>query len=375
MNIRLTGPALEKALADKLLEILESVPWLRGKAKVEQNPAPQQRVYDILASIPLSDGSRAEWWVECRAEPRPSQFPTWSIPHDLGPEGRRATRIPTLGAPYITPNMARVCQDKHWDWFDLAGNCYLSVANGIHLERSGNDSVVDPPKPKANLGTREASRVIRAILNPAHAGERWTQRELEGHFVDLKPKIPEPSLSLINKVVQHLRDEAYIEICPDGGFILKKPLELLDAWRDAYRFDRHVRRSYFTLLQGPELARGLARLDAFAGGRAVLASFSAASRQAPNVRQPRHWFFVAADLEDEFARCLQAKPVDSGENLVVLIPDDEGVFYEQEAVGDGLACTHPVQTYVDVFHSGGRGHEAAEALLEYKLKPAWHDLL
>jgi rhodanese-related sulfurtransferase len=68
--------------------------------------------------------------------------------------------------------------------------------------------------------------------------------------------------------------------------------------------------------------------------------------------------------------------VESGENLVVLIPDDDGVFY----LGDGgmlsdnrLACTNEVQTYVDLCHCGGRGAEAAEALLEQRLKPAWKE--
>ncbi len=36
-----------------------------------------------------------------------------------------------------------------------------------------------------------------------------------------------------------------------------------------------------------------------------------------------------------------------------------------------LSCTNPVQTYVDFFHCGGRGEEAAEALLEQNLKRAW----
>lgn len=36
-----------------------------------------------------------------------------------------------------------------------------------------------------------------------------------------------------------------------------------------------------------------------------------------------------------------------------------------------MACTNPVQTYVDLSRCGGRGEEAAEALLEQKLKPAW----
>lgn len=367
---RLTGYALEKALMEKFREILGSISWLKGWS-VERNLADADRVYDIIATVGLPNGKRVEWWVECKAEPRPSQFPYWTIPHEQGPEGRRTTRVPTLGAPYITPNMARVCQDHHWDWFDLAGNCYLSVPEGIHLERSGNEPVIARPRPSANLGTPEASRVIRALLIPENAGQRWTQREMETHFGGRVPRVPEPSLALVNKVVQHLREEAFIEPMPEGGFRLKKPVELLEAWRDAYRFNRHQRRSYFTLLQGTRLDQALRKFDAVAGGRGVFASFTAAEHQAPHVRQPKKWFFVAEDLEDEFVRCAEAKRVDSGENLAVLIPDDDGVFYGQESEGQALACTNPVQTYVDLFNSGSRGQEAAEAILEQNLKPAW----
>ena len=45
---------------------------------------------------------------------------------------------------------------------------------------------------------------------------------------------------------------------------------------------------------------------------------------------------------------------------------------EKAACGERrLSCTNPVQTYVDLFHCGGRGEEAAEALLEQNLKRAW----
>jgi len=41
-------------------------------------------------------------------------------------------------------------------------------------------------------------------------------------------------------------------------------------------------------------------------------------------------------------------------------------------MGEGrMGCTNAVQTYVDVWHCGGRGEEAAEALLEQRLKPEW----
>jgi hypothetical protein len=176
---------------------------------------------------------------------------------------------------------------------------------------------------------------------------------------------------LVNKVVRHLREEAFIEELADGGFKLRDPLGLLTAWREAYRFDRHQRRSYFTLLQGRRLQEKLESLESITGGHAAYAVFSAAEFQAPHVRQPKTWLFVGAEWEDEFREAVEAKPVDSGENLVVLIPDDDGVFYLQEGEAGRLASTNPVQTYVDLSNCGGRGEEAAEALLEQNLKRAW----
>jgi hypothetical protein len=197
---------------------------------------------------------------------------------------------------------------------------------------------------------------------------------MEAHFGQLPKPIPEPSLGLVNKVVQHLRDEAFIEALPQGGFALRDPLKLLFAWREAYRFDRHERRSYFTLLRGMQLREALYKLDVVAGGFAAYATFSAAEFQAPHVRQPKTWIYVRRDYVPQFEKLTEAKLVDSGENVVVLIPDDEGVFYMGEGgyVGERrMPCTNPVQTYIDLFHCGGRGNEAAEALLEQTLKPEW----
>ncbi len=89
------------------------------------------------------------------------------------------------------------------------------------------------------------------------------------------------------------------------------------------------------------------------------------------MRKPKTWLFVGAEWEGEFRNVAEAKPVDSGENLVVRIPHDDGVFYLREAATGRLSSTNPVQTYVDLCHCGGRGEEAAEALLEQNLKRAW----
>jgi hypothetical protein len=183
----------------------------------------------------------------------------------------------------------------------------------------------------------------------------------------------------VNKVVRYLRDEAFIDASPGGGFRLRDPVKLLLAWRDTYRFDRHERGRYFTLLQGRKLQDAFYRLGLYAGGFAAYASFSAAGFQAPHVRQPKTWLYVGAEHVTRLEELVGARQAESGENLVVSIPDDAGVLYLADGGSLGeprLACTNPVQTYVDLWYSGGRGQEAAEALLEQRLKPAWavHDL-
>lgn len=355
---------LEKRLAAKLRELLTAVPWLHGW-HVLQNPAAYRRAFDILASVPLPNGNSAELWVDCRNLPRPSLFPYVTAMNEFDARGKRTTRVRVLAAPFITARMAELCLKHGWSWFDLAGNCRINVPNGFYIERTGNDPVHRPPRPAANLGTAESARVLRALLVPKNAGTRWTQRSLQQGCE------PGVSIGLVNKVVHYLREQAFLMEDEHGGFHLHDPVGLLAAWKAAYRFDSHQRSGYFTLKQGRALREALGEFGLIAGGHVVYAAFSAAEIQAPHVRQAKVWLFVGAEWEEKFAQALDAKPVDSGENLVVLLPVDDGVFFGREGKGGGLACTSPVQTYVDLSRCGGRGEEAAEALLEHNLKPAW----
>ena len=86
---------------------------------------------------------------------------------------------------------------------------------------------------------------------------------------------------------------------------------------------------------------------------------------------------MRADHLEDFVRVAEAKPVETGENLVLLLPGDPGVFQSFEpstAEGGGdIGCTDPVQTYVDLHKLGGRGEEAAQAILEQRLLKAWQE--
>ena len=367
MNSRsLSGVALEKALAAKLEALLRGVAWLRGW-QVQHVGGAAEAEFDLLATLPLPGGGKAALCVECKRELRPSAF-RMVADKTFSAAGRPKVVVPVLALPWVSPRMAELCAEHGWSWFDLAGNHRLDVPGLLHLQHTGNEPVHARPRPTANLSTPEAGRVIRALLLPDHAGRRWTQREMQKHCQ------PNVSLGMVNKVVRHLRDEAFIETSEDGGFRLRDPLKLLFAWRDAYRFDRHERRGYFTLSQGKKLRDALALLDMRTGGFAAYAAFSAADFQAPHVRQPKTWLYVREQDISLFEELAEAKGVDSGENLVALIPDDDGVFYlgDGGTMGDNrMRCTNVVQTYVDLYYCGGRGEEAAEALLNQRLKPEW----
>ncbi len=69
----LTGAALEKALAQRLRELLSGVAWLKGW-KVASEPVASDHGCDFKAALPLRGGKTAELWVVRKANPRPDQI-------------------------------------------------------------------------------------------------------------------------------------------------------------------------------------------------------------------------------------------------------------------------------------------------------------
>lgn len=356
-----TNTTLEGSLTRKLEELLRDVQWLRGW-KIESLNKGTDTGFDIRVNIPLSTGGKAILCVECKKEMRPSVF-RMRVEKSFPTKGKTKVIVPVLALPWVSPRVAELCEEHGWSWYDLTGNYRLDIPGILHVRHTGNKPSQKQPSATVNLGTPEAGRVIRVLLASLNAGRIWTQRDIQKHCQ------PTVSIGLVNKVVRYLRDEAFIH--GERGFQLRDPVPLLLAWRDAYRFGRHERRNYFSLLQGGKLHAALEMFGGFTRGYAMYASFSAAEFQAPYVRQAKTWLYVHQREIQRFEEMIEAKEVESGENLVVLIPDDEGVFYLVEGSDNKLPCTNVVQTYVDLYHSGGRGKEAAEAILNQRLRPEW----
>lgn len=358
--------ALDRDLADVLRSLLVDIAWL-SRWKIEPAKAPG---WDLLGSGPIPGGGRGALCVECKGiNFQPSQF--HGVVDRRCSSRKDAVTAKVLAMPRVSERMADLCRQHGWSWYDLAGNCRLELPGVFLIERSGKTPVKVASRSGANLSTPEAGRVIRALLAPENAGRRWTQRGAVEHFAGLPTPMAAPSLALVNKVVQFLRDQAFVEDLPDRGFRVRDPEGLLRSWRLAYRFDRHSQRRCFTLLRGRDLQERLRAFDSANPHRVAYGVFSAAELQAPAVRQARTWLYVAPVAERELMSAIEAKQVDSGENLIVIAADDPGVFYGEDRKVDRIACTSVVQTYVDVANAAGRGEEAAEAILQQRLKPAW----
>lgn len=366
--------SIEQQFATKLEEIIDSVPWLRGRADVSYPSEGVDVGYDfgVQLSLPgsLNGTQSIKLLVECKNQPRPSQFVHVARYNRFTDDGGRQTTGHVLAAPYISPRIAEICEEHGWGWFDLAGNCRLSFPNMIHIEKTGIKANISVPRPKANLSTDASARVLRALLSSEFERKAWTQTELK---TACEPSV---SIGLVNKVCHHLLDQAWLELDAGGKLVVKDAIGLLKAWAKKYKFERHTRVNYFTLLKPDELRHELAFLSNIEQNdpskKAAYAAFSAAEDHAPVVRQHKTWLYVNKQALSSFVELSRAKQVDKGENIVLFVPSDDGVFYDRQfRQGLDVSITSPVQTWLDLLQVGSRGEEAAEAIMHRCIEPAW----
>jgi hypothetical protein len=104
----------------------------------------------------------------------------------------------------------------------------------------------------------------------------------------------------------------------------------------------------------------------------ALTGFSASNRLAPMVRGQRAMIYVSRNI-DLVAEKVGLKPVESGANIILIQPYDDGVFWNAKSIGD-LEISEPVQVYLDLKRYPGRGEEAADFLFREVINSRWQQL-
>ncbi|MDZ5455307.1 type IV toxin-antitoxin system AbiEi family antitoxin [Azohydromonas lata] len=270
---------------------------------------------------------------------------------------RASEATPVFIAPYISPAVRQMCEEKGVGYLDLEGNARISFG-GVFIERMVANKPMAEQRELKSLFRPKSAQVLRAMLR--EPGRAWRVTELS--------EVSGVSLGHVSNVRTGLIDREWAR-ASDDGLILSEPNALLDAWRDSYTAPLGERLRFYTSLHGSALENAArSALHAEDGlGHAAFASFSAAQWLSPYGRTGTHYFFANTEGLRKLQAALKLAPVSKGENVVVTVPKDLGLLADTVEPAPGAVCTSPVQTYLDLSIAGERGAEAADHLRQQKL--------
>jgi hypothetical protein len=340
-----------------LLELLAQVPMIRGVETVLPQQTQMDTDIDALVWLQLEE-RRQPLACELLAngQPRHVRLAIWELTNAIRRNCPEA--IPLLIAPFFSPASQALCTEHQIAFFDHQGNARL-VFDGVFIERLAAGRPAAVRRDLKSLFTPKAAQVLRILLrDPWRA---WRVTELA--------ETAEVSIGQVSNVRRGLLDREWATVT-DEGLILKNPDAVLDAWSDDYPGLSGKRLNYYTTLHGKGLEDAF--LELFSDQRdrpgVLLASFTAAKWLAPYGRIATHHLICQPAQLEHLHQTLALQPAVNGANVVVTLPAHEGVFLDAVHLSPGIACTSPVQTFLDLSAAGERGKEAAEYLRRKLLK-------
>ncbi len=261
-----------------------------------------------------------------------------------------------LAAPYISEEGRQLCRKYGIGCIDLAGNAWLAF-NSLYIDIQGKGNLYPTTRRIKSLFTRKSSRAVRVLLiDPKRF---WFVQDL-AREADL-------SLGQTSNIKRLLIDEDLLQ--EEGkSFRLAEPQRLLDAWTRNYSFKDNESLDFYAI-EGTRVEQKIASFCKEAAINYGLTLFSGANLVAPFVRYSRSFIYVEDKIPD-IAKQLGLKEVTSGPNVTLLKPYDKGVFYRTKEVKE-LSIVSGVQLYIDLKNYQGRGEEAAQYILENRIKPTW----
>jgi len=271
--------------------------------------------------------------------------------------GERIGSEELLICPHIADPLASDLRREGIPHADLNGRLFLLTGESVLDFRPGEVRYravrqgPDPFSPKA-------SRIVRSLLCGRDA--TVTQEELS--------RRTGTSRALVSQVLGRLGEDELVRQLGASApgnpahYQLADFDRLLDAWaaKDRWR-DRAAVYEYSLLSNKPEEIAGKVVESA---GRDLIAftQWIAAWLRRPHTTPPLVSCYVK---NRSVLEIVPARRVNSGGNLWLIVPEDEGVWNEgKEVKGFPVVCD--VQIYLDLLQLGQRGPETAEELRRWK---------
>ena len=260
-------------------------------------------------------------------------------------------------APFISSEAARICRASGVGYLDLSGNCWLAFQQ-VYIHTENYPNKFSKRRDLVSLYAPKTERILRVLLSDPD--RFWKTVELQ--------KTANVAIGLVSHVKARLSENEWIRTNAKG-FALSDPKALLSEWAKAYDFRRNQAHDYYTIKSRAELEKSLAQISQEGGHNYALTGFSAANQLAPNVRNQRSMAYIDGDITI-LAEKLGLKRVSSGANVTFLKPYDDGVFWGSTEI-NGTRVVSPIQAFLDLQHSHGRGEEAATFLFKEVIEKQW----
>ncbi|MBO9356030.1 hypothetical protein GG851_18740 [Bordetella petrii] len=355
--LKTTDPVkIEQQAADALRRVLEEVPAIEH-LEVRHVANEGDRSVDLLARIDTF-GRRHTLVAEVKSSGQPRQIrPALLMLKDY--VARQAESVtPVLIAPYLSADAQNLCREYEVAYLDLEGNARLAFGT-FFISRHFAHKPVAERRELRSLFKPKSAQVLRQLLR--QPTRPWKVTDLS--------EVAGVSLGHVSNVRTALLDREWAQVSSDGVF-LSNPNALLSAWRRAYEPPPGRRQGFYTTLHGTELTDAIRALPHGSpeAGQVALASFSAAQWLAPYGRTGTQYFYADEAGLEQLRSTLQLAPASKGENVVVTVLDEPGLFRDTVEPAPGVFCTSPVQTYLDLTDAGERGQEAADHLRQERLQ-------
>ncbi|MBL8024778.1 MAG: hypothetical protein JNL74_00110 [Fibrobacteres bacterium] len=256
-------------------------------------------------------------------------------------------------APYISEKGAAICKEEGFGYVDFSGNGLVSFEN-VYIEQHGQPNQQLIKRDLRTLYSPKAERVLRTILNSPE--KAWLVKALATEAT--------VSIGLVSNIKKLLTEREWL--VPGDELKLKSPGEVLKAWANNYDYRKNDIQQYYSLASVSETEAIIASACQSYKVNYAFTGFSGAARFAPMVTYNRVMVYAEKKFEDYLVSC-GLKKVESGANVMVYYPYDEGVFLGAKQI-DNTNVVSPVQLYLDLIGYKGRGEEAAQAIWERILK-------
>lgn len=269
--------------------------------------------------------------------------------------------VPFVVGSFLGEAARQVAKEEGVGIMDLAGNFYLKNEE-VYIERIVDKNPFAKTIPLKNLFAPISSRITRVLLT--QPTKVWFLSELS--------KEADVSLGQTHKIIDRMLEEEFVEWNKDNKLILINPTKLLDAWKNIYFSYKQQKFTFFSYQTNyiSILESVLKKSD---NRRFALSFLSGADLIAPFIRgitKVQLYVYGQSDIE-KWKIDLGLQEVESGGNIELYVPYDNGVFYQIQKVNSDVGeipVVNNVQLYMDLFNNPGRGLEQAEHLQEMKLK-------